>query len=114
MIDKIRCLLKNRFVRSIDKNDINMEQLKRKVKDGAILLDIRSPQEYKEGHLEGSVLIPEYELKLKAKKMLPNKEDLIIVYCSTGSRSKKAQKILQKMGYINVYNLYGGLENQQI
>ena len=87
-----------------------MEQLKTKVKDGAILIDVRSPQEYKEGHIEGSVLIPEYELKTKVEE-LPNKEDTIIIYCSSGIRSKKAQRKLQKMGYINVYNLYGGLDN---
>ena len=112
MINKFRYLLKNRLVRSMEKNDINMEQLKRKVsQEGAILLDIRSPQEYEEGHLGGSILIPEYELKTKASEKLPDKEQVIVVYCSSGIRSKKAQKILEKMGYLNVYNLYGVLDN---
>lgn len=113
MINKFRYILRNRLVRSMEKNDITMEQLKTKVKDGAILIDIRSPQEHKEGHLEGSILIPEYELKNKVHKIVQNKEQIIIVYCSSGIRSKKAQRKLQKMGYINVYNLYGGLDNAE-
>lgn len=111
MINKFRFLLKNKLVRSIEKYDINIEQLKEKVKEGAILIDIRSPQEYKEGHLEGSILIPEYELKARAKDRLQDKGQVIIVYCSTGIRSKKAQKILQKMGYSEVYNLKDGTES---
>lgn len=111
MINKFRYILRNKLVRSMEKNDITMEQLKIKVEKGAILLDIRSPQEYKESHLEGSILIPEYELKIKANEKLLDKEQVIIVYCSSGFRSKKAQKLLGKMGYTNVYNLYGGLDN---
>lgn len=111
MMNKFRYILRNKFARSMENNDITMEQLKRKIKNGAILIDVRSPQEYKEGHLEGSILIPEYELKSKADEQLKNKEETIVVYCSSGMRSKKAQKILEKKGYVNVYNLYGGLEN---
>ena len=94
MINKFRYLIKNQFVRSFEKKDI------------------RSPQEYAEGNLEGSISIPEYELKNKVKNKLLDKEQTIIVYCSTGTRSKKAQKKLEKMGYSNVYNLHGGLENE--
>ena len=111
MINKFRYILRNKLVRSMEKNDINMKQLHAKVKQGAILIDVRSPQEYIEEHLEGSILIPEYELKIKASEKLSDKEQAIIVYCSSGIRSKKAQKILEKMGYSNVYNLYGGLDN---
>lgn len=113
MINKFKYILRNKLVRSMEKKDITMEQLKRKVKEGAVLLDIRSPQEYKEGHLEGSILIPEYELKAKVSDILSNKEQIMVVYCSSGIRSKKAQKRLEKMGYINVYNLYGGLDNAE-
>ena len=79
--------------------------------EGAILLDIRSPQEYEEGHLKKSISIPEYELIIRIHEVVANKKQIIIVYCGTGARSKKAQKILNKMGYEQVYNLYQGLEN---
>lgn len=111
MLNKIKYLLNIKWKRSIEKNDINMEELKRLVANGAILLDVRSPQEYKEGHLEGAISIPEYELKSRSKNELQDKNINIIIYCSSGSRSKKAKKILEKMGYHNVYNLYNGIQN---
>lgn len=110
MLNKLKYLLNIKWKRSIERNDINMEELKRLVSNGAILLDVRSPQEYKEGHLEGAISIPEYELKSRSKNELQDKNINIIIYCSSGSRSKKAKKILEKMGYHNVYNLYNGIQ----
>ena len=111
MLNKIKYLLNIKWKRSIEKNDINMEELKRLVSNGAILLDVRSPQEYKEGHLEGAISIPGYELKSRSKNELQDKNINIIIYCSSGSRSKKEKKILEKKGYHNVYNLYNGIQN---
>lgn len=91
--------------------DIEIGELKALDKNGAILLDVRSPQEYEEGHLGGAILLPEYELKENANQILKNKKEVIIVYCSSGIRSKKAQKELMELGYEYVYNLKGGLEN---
>lgn len=112
MKKRIKDWLKNKFFenRDIRKDDIDMQELQEMVKKGAILLDVRSPQEYEEGHINGAILIPEYELKRDADKFLTNKEEVIVVYCSTGMRSKKAQKELKEKGYKNVYNLYNGLE----
>ncbi len=95
----------------MDKDDITMEQLENMAKEGAIILDVRSPQEYQEGHIDGAVLIPEYELRITAKEMLKDKKQVIVVYCPSGFRSKRAQRLLNYMGYENVYNLYKGLEN---
>ena len=47
--------------------------------------------------------------KLKIEKKIQNKNELIIVYCSTGHRSQKSQKILENLGYTNVYNVYEGI-----
>ena len=112
MKKRIKDWIKNKFFenRDIKKDDIDMQELQEMAKKGAILLDVRSPQEYKEGHINGAILIPEYELKRDADKFLTNKEEVIVVYCSTGMRSKKAQKELKEKGYKNVYNLYNGLE----
>ena len=91
--------------------EINLQQLKKMVEQGAILVDVRSPQEFQEGHLENAVLLPEYEIKNKVKEILPDSLQTIVVYCSTGHRGIKAQQILQRLGYRKVYNLCHGLEN---
>ena len=106
-INKLRSKLK----RNIEPDDINYNQMQALIRNGAILIDVRSPQEYREGHLKGAISIPEYELANRCSKELKNKDQEIIVYCSSGSRSKKAQKQLQRKGYINVYNLYNGIQN---
>lgn len=106
-----RCCGYDRCQRYMEPNDITMEQLKNMQIQGAILIDIRSPQEYNEGHLEGAIVLPEYEIYSKARKILPNKNQTIIVYCGNGIRSKKSQRIMRRMGYTNVYNLYKGTEN---
>lgn len=96
------------FKRNLDKSEINKKELEELVKKGAILIDVRSPQEYEEGHLDNAILIPEYDIN---KKILDrfNINDEIILYCSTGNRSKKAKKKMEKMGYIKVYNLRDGI-----
>lgn len=75
-----------------------------------ILLDVRSIQEYNEYHLNNAINIPLYELRGKANEFLP-KTSIIIVYCQSGTRSKKACKCLKSLGYCNLYNIKGGLEN---
>ena len=65
---------------------------------------------YEEGHLSGSVPLCLYDICKQASQVLPNKEQTIITYCSSGSRSKEAQEMLETMGYEDVYNLKGGLE----
>lgn len=111
MLNKLRYILKRNRYRFMEKNDVTMEELEKMQKKGAIILDVRSPQEYKEGHIKDALLIPEYELMVKYEKELRNKEQPIVVYCSSGRRSKKAQKELEKLGYNNVYNLYNGFQN---
>lgn len=107
MINRRRCC-RNRCCGSME---ITKEQLDKKVEQGAILVDVRSPQEFKEGHLEKAILLPEYEIGEDVTETLQDKTKTIIVYCSTGHRGLKAQKLLQNLGYEQVYNLCHGLEN---
>lgn len=97
--------LKNRLKRCMDPSDINMEQMETLIKQGAIVIDVRSPQEFAEGHIPGAICIPEYNIQKEIRNKVPNINSLIIVYCDSGVRSKNAQKRLQKMGYKQVYNL---------
>lgn len=109
MLNKLRYLLNKN--RDYYEGEINKQQLEKIVEQGATLLDIRSPQEFEEGHLQNAILLPEYELSHKAESVLLDKQQHIVVYCNSGGRSRKAQKKLKKLGYNNVYNLKGGLEN---
>lgn len=73
-----------------------------------VILDVRTLDEYKEGHIEGAILLPINEIKEKAETTLYDKEEVILVYCRSGSRSEVAAKELIDMGYINVYD-FGGI-----
>ena len=72
------------------------------------LLDVRTQQEYDEKHIEGAYLIPDYEIESRAEKELPDKDALILVYCRSGSRSKKASEKLANLGYTNIKD-FGGI-----
>ena len=100
-----------RYNREENAIEIEYTELKERVKTGATLLDVRSAQEYQEGHLEGAMLIPEYEIEKNIEKIIPDKHQEIIIYCTSGARSKKACKIMKTKGYDNLYNLKGGLDN---
>lgn len=92
-----------------DKKDITKEDVESYIKQGATIIDVRSPQEYREGHVDGAICIPDYQIKREIEKKVPNKDELIVVYCATGHRSQRTQQILEDMGYTNVYNVYEGI-----
>ena len=75
---------------------------------GYIIIDARTQDEYDEGHILGAVLIPEYEIATRAEKEFPDKDQLILVYCRSGRRSKIAAEELVKLGYTNVKE-FGGI-----
>lgn len=73
-----------------------------------IIIDARTDEEFAEGHIENAILIPEYEIADRAEKELPDKDQLILVYCRSGRRSKIASEELVKLGYTNVKE-FGGI-----
>ena len=73
-----------------------------------ILVDVRTGDEFREGHIEGAVLIPDYEIAERAAAELPDKNALILVYCRSGRRSANAANALVGLGYTNVYD-FGGI-----
>ena len=75
---------------------------------GYIIIDARTQEEYDEGHIPGAILIPEYEIADRAEKELLDKDQLILVYCRSGRRSKIAAEELVKLGYTNVKE-FGGI-----
>jgi|BioPla2DNA2_1021312.scaffolds.fasta_scaffold48681_2 phage shock protein E len=77
---------------------------------GAILIDVRTPEEFQMLRIPGSVLIPNYEIKEKVANIVPDKDTTVIVYCRSGNRSRQAAKELIDMGYTKVFDL-GGIIN---
>ena len=75
---------------------------------GYIIIDARTQEEYDQGHIPGAILIPEYEIADCAEKELHDKNQLILVYCRSGRRSKIAAEELVKLGYTNVKE-FGGI-----
>lgn len=73
-----------------------------------VILDVRTLDEYNEGHIEGAILLSNNEIKEKAEITLYDKEEVILVYCRSGNRSEAAARELIDMGYMNVYD-FGGI-----
>ena len=73
-----------------------------------IILDVRTQEEFDEKHIPGAILIPHTEIEAKAAEKLPNKDQLILVYCRSGNRSKTASEALEKLGYTRIRE-FGGI-----
>lgn len=71
-------------------------------------LDVRTEEEFGEGHIKGAVCIPNETIDETVAEQLPDKEQLILVYCRSGNRSKQASKKLADLGYTNVKE-FGGI-----
>lgn len=74
----------------------------------AIILDVRSPEEYEKKHIYKAILVPIDDLRAGDFSKLPDKKAVILVYCWTGRRASDAAEILAEQGYRNVYE-FGGL-----
>ena len=74
--------------------------------DGAVLLDVRTPQEYREGHIPGSKNVPLQELG-RVSAVAGEKDTPLFVYCHSGARSRQAVDGLRRMGYLQVKNIGG-------
>ena len=90
---------------------ISLKQAKDLIEKGVYLLDVRTTAEYNYIHLENAINIPVAQIMHKSKLLPENKEEKILVYCTTGVRSENAISILESMGYNNVYMWRGGCIN---
>lgn len=75
-----------------------------------VILDVRTDEEYAEGHIPNAILIPDYEIEEKAEAILTDKNQTILVYCRSGNRSKSASEILARLGYTDVRE-FGGIND---
>ena len=78
--------------------------------EGYVILDVRTPEEFAERHIEGAILIPDYEIREKAESILTDKDQMILVYCRSGRRSKNAANELATLGYTNIKE-FGGIND---
>ena len=76
--------------------------------EGYIILDVRTQEEYDEGHIPGAIVISHEEIAEKAEEVLTDKDQLILVYCRSGRRSKIAAEALMELGYTNIKE-FGGI-----
>ena len=74
--------------------------------ENAVLLDVRTPREYREGHIPGSKNVPLQTID-KVTSVTENKDTALYVYCYSGARSRQAAAMLQSIGYTNVQNIGG-------
>ena len=72
-----------------------------------LIVDVRRPDEFAEGHIEGAINVPNEEIADEVLEELPDTDQLLLVYCRTGRRSKEAAEKLAEIGYTNVYEIGG-------
>ena len=90
--------------------NITAEEAKRIMdsEEGYIILDVRTQEEYDQGHIPGAIVISHEEITEKAEDVLTDKDQLILVYCRSGRRSKIAAEALVELGYTNIKE-FGGI-----
>ena len=86
--------------------DINQGVKEYTATPGAVLLDVRTAEEYRDGHIHGSKNVPLQTID-KVSSVAENKDTVLFVYCHSGARSRQAAGLLQRMGYTNVNNIGG-------
>ncbi len=75
-----------------------------------VILDVRTAQEFASGHIPGAVLLPNETIGTEDIPLLPDKDQLILVYCRSGNRSKQAAEKLAQLGYTNIVE-FGGINS---
>ena len=79
-------------------------------KSGYIILDVRTPEEFADKHIPGAINIPNETIETEEVPELPDKDQLILVYCRSGNRSKQASEKLVALGYTNIVE-FGGIND---
>ena len=77
--------------------------------DGHVIVDVRRQDEYDAGHIPGAILIPNESIGTSRPAELPDPDQIILIYCRSGNRSKQAAQKLADMGYKNIYE-FGGIK----
>ncbi len=108
MITKLFSKVKSMMESQFDNIDANEAQSLIKTNPNLQILDVRTPQEVREGKIKNSVLADIFSPDFKEKISRLNKEKPVLVYCRSGNRSRSACSLLTRQGFSKVYNLTGG------
>jgi len=110
-LKKIFYRIRKKIVRSCGK-DIDYKTMQKMIRDnsGIVVIDVRTKDEYNDKHIQGARNIPLQDISERIGNVVRDKNEVIILYCEYGGRSRKALIKLEKLGYVNVYNLDGGIE----
>lgn len=88
---------------------ITAEEAKKMMDDGNVtVVDVRTKEEYESGHISGAVLLPVETIGEESPAALPDLDEVLLIYCRSGNRSKTASDKLARLGYTNVYE-FGGI-----
>uniref|UniRef100_A0A7V4AN20 Rhodanese-like domain-containing protein n=1 Tax=Thermus tengchongensis TaxID=1214928 RepID=A0A7V4AN20_9DEIN len=87
--------------------NVGPEELYRALESGAVVVDVRTPQEFAAGHVPGAINLPVEAIASWADQVPKDKP--VYLYCRSGNRSRQAAEYLKKKGYTNLYNLEGGI-----
>lgn len=91
--------------------DLKPADFKKQVElQGVQLIDVRTPQEFQSGHIQGSVNLDWYDAAFKSQVSALDKGKPVYVYCAVGGRSGQAKSMLEGLGFTKVYNLSGGID----
>ena len=100
----VACLAKDTYTQISQEEVSKMMELD----DGHIIVDVRRQDEYDEGHIPGAICIPNESIGCDSPEALPDYDQIILIYCRSGRRSKEAAGKLAGMGYTNIYE-FGGI-----
>ncbi len=84
---------------------ISVERAQSCLEQGAKVIDVRNPSEYRAGHLPGTINIPLSDLREQIAAQAPNKEQVLLLHCASGGRSGMGARLLKQAGYANAFNL---------
>jgi len=90
-------------------NDVDIKGAKRCIDGGAIVLDVRTEEEFKEGHIKGSTNIDFHSADFNEQVEKLDKSRSYVVYCVSGGRSAKAEQVMLDMGFEDVHSMVGGI-----
>ncbi|MBE6929663.1 MAG: rhodanese-like domain-containing protein [Ruminococcaceae bacterium] len=99
-------------VEELTYRQVNMDEAITLMKEesGYIILDVRTPEEFADKHIPGAINVPNETIGTKEIPQLPDKDQLILVYCRSGNRSRQASEKLAALGYTNIVE-FGGIND---
>jgi molybdopterin/thiamine biosynthesis adenylyltransferase/rhodanese-related sulfurtransferase len=87
---------------------VDIDQARKMVEQGAVIVDVREGDEWRQGHIPQAIAIPRGFLELRIEEKVPDRKTPVIMQCASGTRSLYASRVMKELGYENVYNLTGG------